>query len=228
MLLGLGVAAAGIAGLACVWRSEQRRVGARRGRLFGDCAGLLDAVQVVRDGLDFPVLRGHYGGHGVELRPIADMVALRKLPALWLQVTLTAPTGAPGILDVLLRPLGVEFWSPAAELPVGVATPPELPATAQVRADGKAAAALLPALLPQTEFLARPTTKEILIAPSGVRLVVQLAEGERGAYLLFRDAQFPVEELATGQIAELLDRAVALLRDVQKRTRGRPALDAAA
>jgi hypothetical protein len=209
---GLVLAAAG---LGWVWRREQRRVGSTRGCLFEGCLELLDGATLARDGLNYPVLRGRWAGHAVELRPIADTLALRKLPSLWLQVTLTGATGAPGVLDALSRPLGVESWSPHGTLPLDLPTPPELPPTLRLRADGEDGAALLPVLLAQAAFLALPTTKEVLVTPKGVRLVVQLAEGERGAYLLFRDAQFAIRRLAAEEVAALLDRAADLHRAVR-------------
>jgi len=222
-LAGLG---AGAAGLGWIWRREQRRVGLRRGRLLDRCLHLVEGAALIRDGLDYPLLRGRRAGCGVELRPIADNAALRKLPALWLQVTLTGRTGAQGVLDALLRPLGTEYWSPHGTLPLCLTTPPELPPAIQVRADGEGGAALLPLLVEQAGFLARPTSKEVLITPRGVRLVVQLAEGERGAYLLFRDAQFVIDRLAPEDAEALLDRAAGLLDAVRRRCGG-PCLDAA-
>ena len=222
-------AAALAAPLACVWIGEQRRVGRERGRLLDGCLGLLDAPALTRDGLDYPVLRGRRDGLRVELRPLADNAAPRKLPSLWLQVTVVAPTGAPGAIDALLRPLGTEHWSPHADLPLDVATPPDLPAPARVRAD-EGGLALLPLLRAPAAagFLHRAAAKEVLVTPRGVRLVVQLAEGERGAYLLFRDSRFAVGELPAAEVAALLDQAAALHAAARRRPAARGRLDAAA
>ena len=72
-------------------------------------------------------------------------------------------------------------------------------------------ASLLGALSDQASFLAEPTTKELLVTPRGVRLVVRLAEAERGTYLLFRDAQFAHRPLEPEWVRALLDRALAIL-----------------
>lgn len=216
-------------GLAWVWRRDQRSARAARAELLAEAAGLLEGAEQAQDGLDYPTVRGRWRGLAVELRPIADTMALRKLPSLWLQVTLQAPTKAPGVLDVLLRPLGVEHWSPMADLAVSVPTPAGLPETAQVRLDREEATALLPVAQAHAAFLARPTAKELLVTPKGARLVVQLAEGERGSYLLFREARFPVRRVERAALEALLAEAAQVLATVREAMDGeRPRLDAAA
>lgn len=223
-----GLAAAGVLGLGWVWRREQRRVGAARGELLAGCAGLVDAPVLARDGLDYPVLRGRRAGCAAEIRPLADTTALRKLPALWLQVTLAGRTGAAGVLDALRRPLGTEHWSPAADLPVSLPAPPELPPDVQVRAD-HGGVALLPVLRAQAGFLHRPDAKEVLVTPKGVRLVVLLAEADRGSYLLFRDARFAIRRLEPEHLAELLRGAERLMDNARASAARAPVtLDAAA
>jgi hypothetical protein len=231
--VGLLATAGALGGLGWVWRREQAAAKAGRAALFADCMDLLAGAELLQDGLDYPVLRGRWQGCPVELKPIADTAALRKLPTLWLQVTLTAPTGAPGVLDVLQRPWGAEYWSPSADLPVSVPTPPGLPETAQIRLDHERASSLLPLLASRAALLARPATKELLITPKGVRLVVQIGEAERGSYLLFREARFALQRLEREALAAMLREAGRLLEEVRRatcwRSHGRrPTLDAAA
>ncbi|MEK0081829.1 hypothetical protein [Benzoatithermus flavus] len=230
---GLLLAIPAAVALVHAWRREQRRARAWRAELFADALDLIEGPALRQDGLDYPVLRGRWQGLAVELKPIADTVAMRKLPSLWLQVTLTAPTGASGIADVLLRPLGVEYWSPASDLPVSVPTPASLPETAQIRLDHEGAASLLPLVAAHAALLARPATKELLITPKGVRLVVQLAEAERGSYLLFREARFAIRRIERAALEEMLVATARILEDVRRAMAGRndgyrPTLDAAA
>lgn len=230
---GLLLAIPAAVALVRTWRREQRRARAWRAELLADALDLIERPELRQDGLDYPVLRGRWRGLAVELKPIADTAALRKLPSLWLQVTLAAPTGASGIADVLLRPLGVEYWSPASNLPVSVPTPACLPETAQIRLDHEDAACLLPLVAAHAALLARPATKELLITPKGVRLVVQLAEAERGSYLLFREARFPIRRLGRAALEEMLVATARILEDARRAMAGRndgchPTLDAAA
>jgi hypothetical protein len=228
------LAAPAAAAMVWSWRREQRLARALRSELFLDALDLVEGRTLTQDGLDYPRLRGRWRGLAVDLRPVADTAALRKLPCLWLQVTLTAPTGSPGVLDVLLRPVGTEYWSPAAELPIVADTPAGLPETAQLRLSSEAAARLLPVAAAQGDLLAQPGAKELVIAPKGVRLTVQLAEAERGSYLLFREARFPIRRIERAMLEGLLVDAARVLRDVRAAMAGgsdgddRPTLDAAA
>lgn len=214
MLAATTLGLAGATGLAWLWRCQHQRAGERRERLFDRCRGLVASPSLVSRRPDYPVLRGRWRGCQAELRPVLDGLAVRKLPALWLQVSLLAPTGAPGTLDALSRPLGGEFWSPSSELEIRLATPSGLPETVQVRADHPRAASLLPALARQRAFLTRADAKEVLITPKGVRLVVLLAEADRGPYLLLRQGHFAVDRLDPDLARTLLDGAFGLREEV--------------
>lgn len=50
-----------------------------------------------------------------------------------------------------------------------------------------------------------PTVKEAVITPRGVRLIRQVAEGDRGAHLVLRQVRFPVEQVP----ADLIRTAIA-------------------
>ena len=117
------------------------------------------------------------------------------------------------MIDALLRPTGAEHWSPSERLPHRLPTPPSLPETVLLRADGEAAEALLP-LLP-AGFLGSTHAKEALITPKGVRLVVLVDEAERGPYLVLRQARFATAELDA-------DRARSLLEQADRPARRRP------
>ncbi len=222
LIEGAGLAAATTL-LAWRWRRDQILLREQRHGFVAGCLGLLREPSLTQQGADYPVLRGLYRGHKVELRPLADTLALRKLPALWLSVTVERPTGAPGVIDALLRPTGAEHWSPSERLPHRLPTPPSLPETVLLRADGEAAGALLP-LLP-AGFLGSTHAKEALITPKGVRLVVLVDEAERGPYLVLRQARFATAELDADRARSLLEQATALHAAVRAR---RPALGLAA
>jgi hypothetical protein len=222
LIEGAGLAAATTL-LAWRWRRDQIRLREQRRRFLAGCLGLLQDPSLTQQGADYPVLRGLHRGHKVELRPLADTLALRKLPALWLSVTIDGPTGAPGAIDALLRPTGAEHWSPSGRLPHRLPTPPSLPETTLLRADGEAAEPLVP-LLP-AGFLGSTHAKEALITPKGVRLVVLVDEAERGPYLVLRQARFATVELDPDRVRPLLEQALALHAAVFAR---RPALGLAA
>ena len=72
------------------WRFLQmaRAQAVQRRAVLDDCTALLGEPGVHDRGTDYPCLRGRYGGAPVEVQPLLDHVGFRKLPSLWLLVTL--------------------------------------------------------------------------------------------------------------------------------------------
>jgi hypothetical protein len=59
-----------------------------------------------------------------------------------------------------------------------------------------------------------PRVKELLVTPHGVRIVYQLDQAERGHYLVLRQAQFSEQPVPALLAQRLLDRAIAIHRDL--------------
>jgi len=202
--------------LFCMQRRHRRRVRAERAAIFAEVLALFDSYRVVQDDIDFPVLTGHYRGHAVRVQPLLDHIAVRKLPSLWLLVSVYRRLPIRGTFDLLARPQNIEFYSPSARLPVALQAPPGWPRHAAIRTDG-----IHP--LPSEQVIGRhlgffddPRAKELTVTPRGVRLVYQAAQANRAHYLVLRQAQFEQLTLAPGIVRELLDRAVALLGDLAR------------
>jgi hypothetical protein len=51
------------------------------------CLTLFEHPEVLQNDVNFPVLKGFYSDRRVTLEPIADHIAYRKLPQLWLRAT---------------------------------------------------------------------------------------------------------------------------------------------
>lgn len=117
--------------LCLIWlyRRDQARGKAVRLNALEPCRGLFSDTIWTVDQAGFPVLRGHYRGHEVCLELLVEAVSVRKLPQLLLKVTLAAPVATRGVLDIMQRPLNVEFYSPANELPHALPRPPGWPNT---------------------------------------------------------------------------------------------------
>ncbi|KQT61338.1 hypothetical protein ASG52_00140 [Methylobacterium sp. Leaf456] len=174
---------------------QGRRSAAWRAGLFSDCAALLEASRLGRDRAGFATLDGSRDGMPVTVRLIPEALVHRRLPQLWLSVSLRCPLPTEATLDVLRRPAGAEFYAPA-DLPLRLDTPAGWPADTLVRGTS-GAVALLRQVEPIFErILADPRVKEVLVTPRGLRLVVQAAEGARGAYLLLRGSRFDLDHVA--------------------------------
>ncbi len=190
---------AGVAGLVSAWwwqRRAQRGYAARRAAIFDDCRGLFGAADVVHPGSDYPLLRGEYGGRRVLLQPMLDHVGYRKVPSLWLVITVDQPTGLEGSVDILFRPANIEFYSSIDTLPERIHLPTDWPAHHLARVGPPGWAPPL-ATLRNTlgEAGDSPDLKELVLSPRGLRLVVRVCDVERSHYMVLRSMLPQVERI---------------------------------
>jgi len=205
-----GVAGLAVAGLTWTSLRDRERYRRQRAVLFADCLALFDACRVEQDDVAFASLCGTYRGREVRLEPVVDQVTFRKIPSLWLKVTLVAAVPYRGTFDLLARPRGGEFYSPFSELACELSKPPDWPHDAVIHVDD-------PALVPDTDIIAPHVRvfadvrmKELLVTPRGVRLVYQISQSERTNYVVLRQLEFDELRLAPKLVMRLLDAAVAL------------------
>jgi hypothetical protein len=207
-LFGLIAFLAVVANIAI--RDHRRAVAARRA-LLDDCRGVLKEERWTAGADGFPALEGRAFGHAVKVALIPDTMVVRRLPQLWLSVTvLDAMPGAPS-LSLLARPSGNEFYAGTHQLPKRVEPPAGLPLDVMIRGDGVRAHALCQRLGGLfASFLADPGVKEITISARGVRVVRQVAEGRRGEHLLLRQAVFDLAQVERPVFVQTLRDAAAL------------------
>ena len=222
LLLALAAAIAGTGFLYTLTRNirDARARAARR-------AAFLDEVQRLFSGglkklnLDgFPRISGTYRDLPFDIQLVPDTLNFRKLPSLWLLVSLTEPMPVRATFDLMMRPRGVEMFSKFKELPVQMAADPAFPHDCAIRTD---APELLPPrqlLLKHTAILEDPRAKELLISPKGLRIVWLAEEADRGNYLLFRDSEmgrlpFPAD-LVKPHLDALIDLRADLIAHPEK------------
>ena len=113
MLLALAAAIAGTGFLYTLARNirDVRTRAVRR-------AAFLDEVQPLFSGglkklnLDgFPRMSGTYRELTFDIQLVPDTLNFRKLPSLWLLVSLTEPMPVRATFDLMMRPRGVEMFS---------------------------------------------------------------------------------------------------------------------
>lgn len=205
------IAAIAVAPL-CVMAVRDHRIRlASRRALLDDCARLFDRHALTHGGDGFPKLSGRSGARNVDVRLISDTMTIRRLPQLWLQVTVLERLEGVSGLAVLVRPSGYEFYSLTEGFHRVIESPATLPREIIVRGEGAKSAALFEKLVPALAgILADPRVKEVAVTAQGFRIIRQAAEGRRGDYLLLRQAVFddaavPAEmlEAALGEIALL-------------------------
>jgi hypothetical protein len=195
--------------LAAILRAGRREAASRRSAL-ADCEGLLDGPvrRIAPSG--YGELRGRFGGLSVRLAPIAEALAFRRLPQLWIGADVARPAADGRAVEIVRRPTGTEFFTGAGALPLAYAPPPDWPQDTAVRGS-RDAGPLLAELGPLLAGpLSDPKLKSIAVTPRGVRVVRHAAQGERGAYLLFRESRFTTSRIPVSEAEAALELAAAI------------------
>ncbi len=215
--VGIVLAVLFVAALVLMHRRDRHALRTERGKLFDACHALFDCQRITQESVAWPVLAGTYGGFDVHIAPLVDDIVFRKVPSLWLLVTVKRALPIAGAVDMLARAQNTEFYSPADGLPVPVATPHEWPRQMTIKADRPAADLPLAALDPHVRaFFADPRAKEMLVTRQGVRIVYQAQAAERSEYLVLRRAVFRDARLPAALVGSLLDQAVQVCAAVMK------------
>ena len=218
--------AAGLGWLYWRQRRAQQNLGAARQGFFDECLSLLENPSVSQQGIDFPRAVGGCHGIEVQLAAVIDTLSVRKLPSLWLLVTIAAPTGVSETFDFVMRPNGAEAFTNFHRLDHSLNPPNAWPAGLVVRTDDPRASIPLEPLAAHIDFFSAPQAKELLITPKGVRLVWQLAEADRSYYGVYRQARFEGMDRLDGALCRhLIARATAISELLRFRTIARTCLE---
>jgi hypothetical protein len=184
-------------------------------------ASYFDAVKLLFDGGEtrmqptgFPRMTGHREGLAFDLQAIPDTLTFRKLPALWVLVTLPEALPVKATLDLMARPSGNEPFTHFATLPQSLPTPSGLPKDLAIRSDDATRIAALDLIDRHVDLFADPRVKELVISPKGLRIVILAEEADRGRYLIFREAEMGRSPLPRECLAPFLDRLAAIRKDV--------------
>jgi hypothetical protein len=196
--------------LPWLYARDTRRARERRGELFADSLRLFETYRVTQDGLNYPVLEGRYQGLPVRLEPVLDNMGWRKLPSLWLKASLLVPNATRGTLDFLVRPQGIEFYSPYYDFDEHLQIPENWPQDALLSTLPGMATPPLEQLTAHIEAFDDPKTKELVVTPHGIRLVYQAAQAERAYYLVLRQATFAEPHVDPALVRTLLDRLIGI------------------
>jgi hypothetical protein len=201
--------------LVYVFRNKKKRKAEAAEFLFADVTGSVEDPSFEQIGADeFPRLSGTYKGFPVQIYPLVDTLAVRRLPALWLMVTLQDSLPVKAHFDLMMRPAGTTTFSNFDRLPHTVKLHEGFPEHAIVRTDN--ISEVLPASLiaPHLESFFGPRAKELLITPNGLRIVWLLAEADRARYGVLRQAEFGQVQIDSLFVRNILDRLIAIRKDI--------------
>lgn len=201
--------------LIAMQRRTRRALKQQRADLFTASYGILDTYRITQAGIDYPEMQATYRGHAFHVDAIVDTLTFRKLPVLWLRVSLLAPLPGMATFDILVRSQNVEFYSPSGSLPHRLEPRSGWPVDAMVRTDNEGRLPDLALLDRHIGMFQEPRTKELLITPKGVRIVRMLDQAKRAEYLVMRQADFDSATVTADLLRDLMDRAIALYQDLR-------------
>lgn len=210
--------------IALLWRRDQRRTRRTRAAFFDDCLALFEAYRITQDSVAYPVLEGTRQGARVRLEPVVDHLTWRKLPCLWIKVTVFRDNPYGGVFDFMVRPRGNECFSPIADLHHSIACPPAWPQDASIRTDDPARMPPLALIEPHIGLFDNPSLKELVVTARGVRLVMLAAQARRANYAVARQIDLGAARLGRADAERLMSVAKALAEGLAS---GAPVLQAA-
>ena len=196
-------------------RADRERK-AYRASYFDACKSLLTERRRGEGTAGFARLSGRYRGRLVDLQAMPDTLTFRKLPALWVMVTLPEPLPVRATLDLMMRPSGLEPFSNFDLLQDQIALPAGFPEAATIRSDDAAAIPPEALLRPHLGLFDDPRMKELIVSPKGLRAVFLAEEADRTRYLVFRDAEMGARQLDPARLESVLDALASLREDVVK------------
>ncbi|MXN45230.1 hypothetical protein GR138_08515 [Shinella kummerowiae] len=198
--------------IAVLATREHRKTMTRRHRLLDEAGAVLKTPRFGLSADHHPVVSGVLeDGTQVTLDVVTDTMVTRRLPQLWLRVTLQ--DGVPQVwpaIGVLARPTGSEYYSTVHGLNEWL-TPPttQVPMLMRGSADARNDQ-WQPLRQGLAGLVADPRLKEAVVTPRMIRVVMQAAEGERSAHLLLRQARFAVDTVPQPTIRQALALAMEL------------------
>lgn len=197
--------------VAVVGVREHRAIKAARRSALDRCCEILDGARLSHGEDGFPRLDGRYQGRAVLVRLVPDTMTIRRLPQLWLEVTLLASRpGLPGFA-ALVRPSGNDYYSLTERFSLLLVPPAPFPDEVLVKGSDARAIGLLGALAAAVgEALRDARVKEFAMTERGSRLLRQVAEGKRGEHLLLRQADFAGAAVDPQDLGVLLDQLTAI------------------
>lgn len=196
-----------------MYRRHHQQVLQDRSALLSESSKVLSVTQTLTNQAGFPQLLGKFGGNTVALRLEVDKLAPRKLPMMWLHLTLFRPAGSTGSLDILARPEPSDVFSPGWEWQKAITPPKNWPQHARYYSQGRVP--LLQSIDNDVRTIfADQHAKELLITPETVRLTYLVRQAERGHYLLLRTADFDMQPIDSAEIAACLRQLQTLITNM--------------
>jgi len=195
--------------------NDQRIIKHAKAHLFDEVLSLLDGAILKQEGNDFPQVSGSFSGYEVKFSLIEDTIAVRKIPPLWLLITIQGKASIQGTFDLIVRPSNNEFYSPAWQWNGNLQVPSHWPQHAVIKyQDSLVDVAKIDNSVPK--LFADERTKELLITPLTLRITYMAKQAERGEYLIMRNSVFSGEPIALEIVKKVLMQAIEIRQLLEK------------
>ena len=201
------------------WR-EHHALRASRRTLLSECSTFFDTCAITPGTAEFPSLLGSYQGREIHADLIPDTMTIRRLPQLWLSITLSEKLPIKSGFAILVRPSGNDYFSLTEAFTYTLAPSKLLPWEVLVRGETPGSQSIADQMADLIgAILADPRVKEVALTPRGARIVWQAAEGRRGEHLLLRQAVFDNAAVAKGDFERLVTQLLRLCDSVVRRSK---------
>lgn len=186
-------------------RREARIAAAARRAILDPSENVLDAAKVELNSCGFPKMDGTFRGRSFRVALVPDTLTFRRLPQLWLDVTMKRSLPIDGRVAILVRPTSADYFSMTEHFDERLERPADFPEMCLIKGDGPDAHHILERISPYVGSLLRdPYVKEIVVTPRGIRIMRQLAEGKRGDHLILRQIVFENARLYPEDLEDIL------------------------
>lgn len=198
-----------------LYRRLQFTTRQNRALLFDNCDNLLDDSERTYEKSGFPNLSGTCDGFNVKLELVPDTIVMRKIPPLWLMVTIKGNKKSQGNLDFIVRPQNSEFYSPGWYWDGVYQVPENWPQHSIAKYSGSTASIatldrFVPALFEDIKV------KELLVTPEIVRITYMAKQADRGEYLLMREAVFDKQIIDKSSVKGIIEQAILIRKNIEE------------
>lgn len=197
-------------------RREARTGAAARHSILDPSLNVLDGPKAEIDACGFPKMEGKFKGRTFRVSLIPDTLTFRRLPQLWLDVTMRRNMPMiGGSVAILVRQSGADYYSLTDQLHDRLAPPENFPDVCLIKGEGPGARLILDRIAPYVATLLRdPKFKEIAITPRGIRIMRQLSEGKRGDHLILRQIVFEGARLEPDELEPIIQSVLKIESDL--------------
>ena len=197
------------------YRRHNQKVMQSRAAILSDCQKMIERPEYQADSSGFARILGQSQGLTVALAIEVDNLTARKLPVMWLHLTVFRSRPATESLDILVRPQTTDIFSPSWDWAKSVTPLGGWPEHARYMTMGEPP--LLQAIDNDVKTLfADKRCKELLVTPERIRLTYMARQADRGHYLLLRAAEFDYTPIDADEVAALLRQLQHLLVNLEE------------